>query len=120
MTSVKELVEQFESKIKKNDGLSKEAKERLDKRIAAAKAELNLGQHWRAKEPFDKAPTWPTDILILETQDFSMGGVVSLCLAPPKLKGKHFPVRADVILDEYALVYDPFQGYVWPFTEETE
>lgn len=88
------------------------------KAIAAAKAELHIGQHWRIKEPSDKLPIYPTDILILELSDFSMGGVVTLCLAPYKMKGKHFPARADVIINYYSLVYDPFKGYVWPFKEE--
>jgi len=85
-------------------------KEETKKAIVAAKAKLNLGQHWTLKADHeDMLPIYPTDILILSTSDFSFGGVVSLCLAPSKLEGRHFPARADIILDYYKLVYDPYE-----------
>lgn len=84
--------------------------ERTRKAISDAKAVITLGQHWVVRDDSKRSggSVWPTDILVIATRDFSMGGIVTLGLKPHKLLGLHFPIRADVLLSNYKLVHDPF------------
>jgi len=80
--------------------------------ISEAKSMLAVGQHWRLKA---KGKSWPLSVVVVAIRDFSSSGVQTMVVEPVRQAGLSFPVRADVLTDNYKLVHCPatLTGTVW-------
>ncbi len=74
--------------------------------IREAQQRIWEGQHWTRTSPTG-GTIWPESVVIIERSSFLFGGLLTMAITPHEKLGRGFPMRADVLVDNFELTYDP-------------
>jgi len=74
--------------------------------IHEAQARIWEGQHW-TRTTEKGGDVWPKSLVITEGDGFIRCLVTTMAIKPQRKLGRTFPIRADILTDNYELTYDP-------------
>jgi hypothetical protein len=80
--------------------------DKTNEEIRNAQDRIWEGQHWTRVTPTG-GNVWPESVVITERAGFIRGMVVTMAITPRRKLGSTFPIRSDVLVDNYELTYDP-------------
>lgn len=74
--------------------------------VLTALATIWEGQHWTRNEGIG-GRVWPESLVVVSKKGVILGHISTMAIKPDVKRGLDFPIRADVLTDNYVLTYDP-------------